>query len=653
MGDMMKKLNRDGFTVIELLLSFLFAFVVAFAMYGLIFNYRVRLNEESIKNQLRDYTNQVTLAIQNDITERVLKDIDYCTFDDGTIIDRCLILHFNDGEMKKLSVEAGTKEYDGQIYDINYIRYGGIIYESPDAILLDYRVNYMLYTTFESEELEDENVKVFKISIPIYHNDLEEDYGISIVAVAFDYEGGSLGNDICSSNNSELPDNTIVSYDGTLGFWQYATRIKTVTFSDKINLPNDRVKTWLDMSVNGDNKVIAYVTANGNDSSYYDLYIQGEGGVVANPDSSEFFRNFTNLDAIYGGEYFNTSYVCDMSSMFNNAGSNSNVFTLDLAHFDTSNVTDMNYMFAYTGKNSNNFKLDLSSFNTANVTDMSGMFLQTGKDAINFSLNLGNNFNTSNVENFSNMFNQIGFSDEDFTLELGSKFNTNNGKNMEYMFYQAGYSSSNFTLNVNSFNTGNVTNMEAMFYQTGYSSQKFKRLNLPNSFNTSSVTNMSKMFYQMAYNSEDFILDLGDNFDTSSVIDISDMFNGIAYNSRRDFVLALGDKWNTRSVKNMERAFYNIGYCDDVKTVGYNFYINDVVNMRNTFHNNKMNIIYFYGSFKSDVDLTGIFSYDTLIESAKTTVYVCSEKDKKLLDANKNNDNVTINVDSNVCIFHE
>ena len=114
---MMKKLNRRGFTVVELILSFVFVFIVAFGMYELIFNYRTRQNEESIKAQLNDYTNEITLAIQNDIFQRTLKNIDYCTIS-GSLIDECLVLYFNDGTNKQLSVESDYKVYNGESYSI-------------------------------------------------------------------------------------------------------------------------------------------------------------------------------------------------------------------------------------------------------------------------------------------------------------------------------------------------------------------------------------------------------------------------------------------------------------------------------------------------------------------------------------------------------
>lgn len=184
----MKKLNNKGFTVIELTVSFLFVFMVAFSMYQLLYNYRVRQNEESIKSQMIDYKNQVTLAIQNDINEKTLKYIDYCT-EGGKRTSKCIVLYFNDNTSKQLSIEERKKVYEDidEPQTVNYISYGGTIYESTDAVLLEFPSGQMLYSSSESDNLEDENVEVYKISIPIYHHDLDGNYGISIVAVGYNY----------------------------------------------------------------------------------------------------------------------------------------------------------------------------------------------------------------------------------------------------------------------------------------------------------------------------------------------------------------------------------------------------------------------------------------------------------------------------------
>lgn len=222
----MKRINNKGFTIIELTLSFVFVFTLAFSMFQLLYNYRVKQNNESMRSQMIDYKNQVTLAIQNDINNKKLRLIDYCK-SGGLITGKCLVLHFNDGTTKQLSVEETTTMYDEMEIPIKYINYGGVSYQAPDAILLDYRADYMLYTTrgqvqsADSNNIvpEDNNVDLYKISIPIYHNDLDGNFGINIVAAGYDYDykepsvGSSSGTNVQNVPSSKEKDEGRI-YDG-------------------------------------------------------------------------------------------------------------------------------------------------------------------------------------------------------------------------------------------------------------------------------------------------------------------------------------------------------------------------------------------------------------------------------------------------------
>lgn len=213
----MKKLNNKGFTIVELIVSFLFVFMLAFSMYELLFSYRTKQNEESIKAQLIDYRNQVTIAIQNDIYDKKLKNIDYCAYG-TTVKDRCIILNFNDNTSKQLAIEEGTRTIGGEEYPITYIVYGDLIYESPDAPLLDFTADYLLYNTHASDNMEEANVNVYKIYIPIRHNDLEGDYGISIVAVGYNYTYDDVGGEEQGGSTTapeDLNKNDGREYNGT------------------------------------------------------------------------------------------------------------------------------------------------------------------------------------------------------------------------------------------------------------------------------------------------------------------------------------------------------------------------------------------------------------------------------------------------------
>ena len=184
---------------------------------------------------------------------------------------------------------------------------------------------------------------------------------------------------------------------------------------------------------------MAYVVPRNTSPETYDLYIQGDGKVYANPDSSFLFDEFRNLDSIKMNN-FDTSRVISMAGMFYAAGRNSTIFTLDLGNnFDTSNVVDMEQLFNQVGYSSKNFTLDLGDkFDTSNVTNMHKMFWHIGYSNPNFTLDLGNNFNTSKVTNMKRMLGNIGYSNPNFRLDCSSWDVSNVTNHEEFYAAQAG-----------------------------------------------------------------------------------------------------------------------------------------------------------------------------------------------------------------------
>ena len=78
----------------------------------------------------------------------------------------------------------------------------------------------------------------------------------------------------------------------------------------------------------------------------------------------KFFSEFYSLQTIEDLQYFNTSEITDMTSMFAECR---NLTQLDLRSFNTEHVEDMTFMF-YDCKALE--QINLSSFNTENVTNM-------------------------------------------------------------------------------------------------------------------------------------------------------------------------------------------------------------------------------------------------------------------------------------------
>ena len=237
-------------------------------------------------------------------------------------------------------------------------------------------------------------------------------------------------------------------------FWQHNLNIKTITFESTLNPKEDATYIY-DISANQDNSVMAYLVENGTVQSpvtqesipAYDMYIQSNGKVYANYDSSWLFGLFGNLTEINNLQNLDTSYVTNMSDMFSWMSS---LTELDLSSFDTSNVTNMSYMFYNV---SSLTELDLSSFDTSNVTDMSDMFyVMSSLTALDLS-----SFDTSNVANMNSMF----FAMESL-IELDlSSFDTSNVTDMSDMFYRS--SSLNNITYGNNFVYANNANVSGMF----------------------------------------------------------------------------------------------------------------------------------------------------------------------------------------------
>ncbi len=192
--------------------------------------------------------------------------------------------------------------------------------------------------------------------------------------------------------------------------------------------------TYSDYSASSDGSVKAWV--NGTE-----LYIGGDGKIIAGSSLRRAFNQGLNINAITGIDMLDTSNVTDMESMFDKCGQNSTSFTLDLGdNFDTSNVTKMSSMFMCCGQNSPVFTLNLGNlFDTSKVTNTDYMFMCCGEKSKVLTLDLGDKFDTSNVVNMGNMFTRCGSSSKVFTLDLGDKFDTSNVTvSMSLMFNQCG-----------------------------------------------------------------------------------------------------------------------------------------------------------------------------------------------------------------------
>lgn len=177
-----------------------------------------------------------------------------------------------------------------------------------------------------------------------------------------------------------------------IDFWQYKENITKVVFEPSFSAKKNASFVF-DVEETGSKSVKSYLVPNEDDKTKYILFIQSDGGIKANLDSSSLFNQFHNLESIEGLEYFDTSEVVYMNWMFSEC---SQLTSLDLSTFDTSNVEDFSWMFRFASKITD---LNVSSFNTKNAQDMSGMFKGISVSSLNLS-----SFDTSNVKKMYQMF---------------------------------------------------------------------------------------------------------------------------------------------------------------------------------------------------------------------------------------------------------
>ncbi len=315
---------------------------------------------------------------------------------------------------------------------------------------------------------------------------------------------------------------------------KYKSKITSIVTKDNLDIPTSAIEYW-DVSAAGDGSVIAYIEDDGRGEETYKVTIGGQGEIIANPNSSYLFYNFTNLEDI-NLTYLDTSQVTNMSAMFYYCRS---LTSLDLSSFDTKKVTNMEDMF---NNCSSLINLDVKSFDTSSVTDMNGMFMNCSSliilDLTNFNTSKVNkmgsrhyaingwnydgmfsgcsslknldlsNFDTSNVVYMGDMFYDCRSLTE---LDL-STFDTSKVTDMSHMFDRC----SNLTnLDLSGFKTSNVNNMWSMFYNCS----SLTSLNI-SLFDTSHVSGMSSMFYGCSSLAN---LDVS-HFSTSNVTDMSFMF---------------------------------------------------------------------------------------------------------------------------------
>lgn len=157
-------MNNKGFTLVEMLLSFVIVSVIAGIMMDVLFNLKERSEKSSTLTQITIDAANITKTINNDLKRKKLTGIDTCI--SGS--EDCYVFTFYDSTTKELSVNKNA----------NTITYGGVIKELDEGAQVGSEIT--ITNTYIGTVPSGKN-SVLKILIPITNTYNSNTYSIEIV----------------------------------------------------------------------------------------------------------------------------------------------------------------------------------------------------------------------------------------------------------------------------------------------------------------------------------------------------------------------------------------------------------------------------------------------------------------------------------------
>lgn len=148
------KINNKGFTVYELLIGFVFLIIIGYFLTSTVFSLKERNQGSLIKTKLLDLKIAVTKDIEEDIMNYQITDAISCG-------STCVDFYYTNSVTKRLTISTTT----------NIVKYG-----NNEYLLIP--GSYMGVTDITANSVGGEGI--LKVKVPILHDDIKGDYGISI-----------------------------------------------------------------------------------------------------------------------------------------------------------------------------------------------------------------------------------------------------------------------------------------------------------------------------------------------------------------------------------------------------------------------------------------------------------------------------------------
>lgn len=188
-------MNKKGFTLVELLVSFVLSMIIVIILFQLIISLKDVYMSSGLKTELLNKQNLMTNKIYTDLLDKTVSTISNC---EDT--DICIEFLFSDSTSKKLIVDQTKKTltYDDYVIKLNNKSYFDNIY----------------INTKESAVINNKYNKILDINIPIYNDSFDNtDFGLNIVYM---YDESNIINNVSDmyGNNQHYQDIEYIYSDG-------------------------------------------------------------------------------------------------------------------------------------------------------------------------------------------------------------------------------------------------------------------------------------------------------------------------------------------------------------------------------------------------------------------------------------------------------
>ena len=167
--------NKKAFTVVELIIAFIFVMTISLSMLKLVLTYQKLSKEAILQQELSSFHEELMSTIQKDIRIKILKKIDRCPLKAGERY--CLELKFQDSSSAKLKV-IKYKNKDNEEFDI--FEYDDIKYIPTEGYFTS--INPKNEEYFKEVYLPYDNKIVYFINMSLIHEDFKNyNYGVNLV----------------------------------------------------------------------------------------------------------------------------------------------------------------------------------------------------------------------------------------------------------------------------------------------------------------------------------------------------------------------------------------------------------------------------------------------------------------------------------------